>query len=96
MAKSVGGRGEGVEDGRVDLAVVVVGEALAGGEDVQLSHEVRPEHDGQPLVVVNMLAVAGHSQTQSGALQWSEIEMFLTPTISCHKDTAQFCAVVMA
>ena len=60
VAKSVCGRSEGVENGRVDLAVVVVGEAVAGGEDVQLCHEVRAEDDGQKLVVLNMLA--GNSQ----------------------------------
>ena len=60
MAKSVRGGGEGVEDRWVDLAVVVVGEAVAGGEDVQLCHEVRAEDDGQKLVVLNMLA--GNSQ----------------------------------
>ena len=55
MAKSVCGRSEGVENGRVDLAVVVVVESLGEREDVQLSHEVSPQDDGQPLVVMNML-----------------------------------------
>ena len=65
MAKSVGRGREGVENGGVDLAVVVVGEPLAGREDVELGHEVRAEDDGQPLVVVNMLAGDSFNSQQS-------------------------------
>ena len=65
MAKSVGRGREGVENGGVDLAVVVVGEALDGREDVELGHEVRAEDDGQPLVVVNMLARDSFNSQQS-------------------------------
>ena len=60
MAKSEGSSSEGVQYGGVDLAVVFVVVAVADGEDVELRHVVRAEHQGQPLVVCDVLP--GESQ----------------------------------
>ena len=60
MSESEGSSSEGVEYGGVDLAVVLVVVAVAHGEDVELGHVVGAQHQGQPLVVGDVLA--GESQ----------------------------------
>ena len=58
MAESEGGGSEGVENGGVDLGVVLVVVAVGDGEDVQLRHVVGAEDQGQPLVVSDVLRVS--------------------------------------
>ena len=60
MSESEGSRSEGVQYGGVDLAVVFVAVAVAHWEDVELGHVVRAQHQGQPLVVGDVLG--GESQ----------------------------------
>ena len=60
MSESEGSRSEGVQYGGVDLAVVFVAVAVAHWEDVELGHVVRAQHQGQPLVVGDVLS--GESQ----------------------------------
>ena len=55
MTESEGRRREGVQNGGVDLAVVLVVVAVGDGEDVELCHVVRAEDQGQPLVVGDVL-----------------------------------------
>lgn len=47
------GTNQNNDDGHLGVVVVVV--AVGDGEDVQLGHEVRAEHQGQPLVVGHVL-----------------------------------------
>ena len=61
MTESEGSCGEGVEDGGVDLGVVLVVVAVADWEDVQLRHVVGAEDDGQPLVVGDVLVLRDHN-----------------------------------
>ena len=58
MTKSEGRSGKGVEDGRVDLGVVLVVVSIGDGEDVDLSHVVGAKDDGEPLVVGDMLVLS--------------------------------------
>ena len=55
MSKSEGSSSEGVQYGRVDLAVILVVVTVADGQNVQLRHVVRAQHQGQPLVVRDVL-----------------------------------------
>ena len=49
------GGGEGIDDGGVDLAVVLVAVPKQARQDVQFRHVSRPQHDRQPLVVGDVL-----------------------------------------
>ena len=62
VTESEGRRREGVQNGGVDLAVVLVVVAVGDGEDVELCHVVRAEDQGQPLVVGDVLC--GGESTQ--------------------------------
>ena len=55
VAESEGCAGEGVEDGGVDGGVVLVVVSVGEGEDLQLGHVVRAQHQRQPLVVRDVL-----------------------------------------
>ena len=55
VTESEGGGGEVVDDGGVDGGVVLVVVAVGDGQDVELGHVVRPQDDGQPLVVGDVL-----------------------------------------
>ena len=55
VTKSEGGSGEGVEDGGVDVVVILAAVALQDWEDVQLLHVFHSKHNGQPLVVGDVL-----------------------------------------
>ena len=56
MSESEGSRGEAVDDGRIDLGVVLVVVTVGHRQDVQLRHVLRPKHNRQPLVVCDVLA----------------------------------------
>ena len=56
VSESEGSRGEAVDDGGVDLGVVLVVVTVGHGQDVQLRHVLRPKHNRQPLVVCDVLA----------------------------------------
>ena len=61
VTESEGSCGEWVEDGGVDLGVVLVVVTVADREDVQLRHVVGAEDDGQPLVVGDVLVLCDHN-----------------------------------
>ena len=55
VSESEGSRGEAVDDGGVDLGVVLVVVTVGHGQNVQLRHVLRPKHNRQPLVVCDVL-----------------------------------------
>ena len=55
VAKSEGGSGEAVDDGRVDGGVVLVVVTIGHWQDVQLRHVLRPKYNWQPFVVCDVL-----------------------------------------
>ena len=55
MAKSEGSSGEAVEDGGVDLGVVLRIVSIGQRQDVQFLHEICPKNNRQPLVVGDVL-----------------------------------------
>ena len=62
VTESEGGGGEGVGDGGVDPRVVSAGVGVAGRREVEAGHGVRPQHEGQPLVVSYVLQQAAQSR----------------------------------
>ena len=55
MSESEGSCGEAVDDGGVDLGVVLVVVTVGHWQNVQLRHVLRPKHNRQPLVVCDVL-----------------------------------------
>ena len=55
VSESEGSRGEAVDDGGVDLGIVLVVVTVGHGQNVQLRHVLRPKHNRQPLVVCDVL-----------------------------------------
>lgn len=55
MTEAEGSRGELVQDGRVDVLVVILAESILEREHAELLHLVTPDDDRQPFVVSNVL-----------------------------------------
>ena len=58
VTEAEGGRGELVEDGRVDQLRVVAAESVAERQQTHFGHLLTAHHDGQPFVVGNVLHLA--------------------------------------